>query len=241
MDNQLQLSGLAAEINSLHDSAQQAAISAVEYAAKCGEKLIEAKAACKHGQFKQWIADNCSVQYRQAARYMKLANGMPQLSKSDLHDTFDSINTAIAYLSASEETQNKVQAAEEPVTEKQIKQWEAERHIRIHPMLSTILPPLKPQEFEGLERLILEMGCTNPLVLWNGFILDGHARYDICQKHNIPFKTHSLDFEHIEEAAIWIINNQCARTNLSEDEKAILIYKATAVKEKEAEEQSQTA
>ena len=241
MDNQLQLSGLATEINRLHDNAQKAAVSAVEYAAQCGEKLIEAKTSCKHGQFKKWVADNCSVQHRQAARYMKLANGMPQLSKSDLQDTFDSINTAIAYLSASEETQNKVQSSAEPVTEKQIKQWETERHIRIHPVLSTLLPPLKSHEFEGLERLILEDGCLNPIVLWNGFILDGHARYDICQKHNIHFKTRSLDFESEEEAAVWIINNQCARTNLSEDQKAIIYCQVRAIQEKEAEEESQTA
>lgn len=130
MDNQqLQLISLAAEINTLHDSAQQAAMTAVQYAAKCGEKLIQAKAACAHGEWLPWLEKNCRVSYRQASKYMKLSSEMPQLIDSNWNrsSNFDSINTAIAYLSASEDVKAEVDASPEPVTEKLIKQLKADK------------------------------------------------------------------------------------------------------------------
>ena len=54
---------LATEINLLHESAQQAAMTAVQYAAKCGEKLIQAKAHIKVGfccLIKVWISSRVS-------------------------------------------------------------------------------------------------------------------------------------------------------------------------------------
>jgi hypothetical protein len=44
----------------------------------------EAKAALPHGEFGKWLAGNCPmVERRQAQRYMKLANEMPQLLESN--------------------------------------------------------------------------------------------------------------------------------------------------------------
>ena len=71
----------------LHDSAQQAAMTAVQYAAKCGEKLIQAKSACAHGEWLGWLEGNCRVNQRQSQRYMKLANEMPQLLDSNTSST----------------------------------------------------------------------------------------------------------------------------------------------------------
>ena len=47
----LVLPALAAEINTLHDAANQAAATAIHYAARCGAKLNEAKAQCRHGEW----------------------------------------------------------------------------------------------------------------------------------------------------------------------------------------------
>ena len=70
---------------------------------------------------------------------MKLASEMPQLLDSNTsHGThFDSIKTAIAYLSASEEVKAEVDASTEPVTEKLIKQLKADYAGRNTP------PPLR--------------------------------------------------------------------------------------------------
>lgn len=129
MDNQqLQLISLAAEINTLHDSAQQAAMTAVQYAAKCGEKLIQAKAACAHGEWLPWLEVNCRVTARQSQKYIKLANEMPQLLDSNTKSTsyFTGIEAAMAYLTAPEEVKVEVDSSTEPVTEKLIKQLKAD-------------------------------------------------------------------------------------------------------------------
>ena len=121
-NQQLQLISLAAEINTLHDSAQQAAMTAVQYAAKCGEKLIQAKTACAHGEWLPWLEKNCRVSRIQASKYMRLSKEMPEISNDNRSYHFDSINTAIAYLSASDEVKAEVDTSSEPVTEKLIKQ-----------------------------------------------------------------------------------------------------------------------
>jgi hypothetical protein len=54
-----------------------------------------------------------------------------------------------------------------------------------------------------------------PLVLWNGILIDGHNRYEICKKHKIRFTTVDKEFASRDEVLIWIISTQIARRNLT--------------------------
>ena len=46
------------------------------------------------------------------------------------------------------------------------------------------IPPLTKEEYEQLEANILADGVViNPLIVWNGVIVDGHNRYRILQAH----------------------------------------------------------
>ena len=78
-----------------------------------------------------------------------------------------------------------------------------------------LLPALSRATFELLEENILENGCRDPLVLWGDILIDGHNRYEICMKHDIPFTTVNRDFESREEVLIWIISVQVSRRNLT--------------------------
>jgi hypothetical protein len=78
-----------------------------------------------------------------------------------------------------------------------------------------LLPPLQEQEFDWLERDILEYGCMNPLVLWNNILIDGHNRYEIVTSHELPFNTISLEFESRDHVKIWIIETQIQRRNMT--------------------------
>jgi hypothetical protein len=78
-----------------------------------------------------------------------------------------------------------------------------------------LLPELDPETFRLLSESILEHGCRDPLVLWNGILIDGYNRYKICSEHNIPFKTVDKEFDSREEVIIWIIQNQVSRRNLT--------------------------
>ena len=78
-----------------------------------------------------------------------------------------------------------------------------------------LLPPLDGKTFLSLEQSILDYGCMNPLVLWNGILIDGYNRYDILKKHDLPFNTTSLEFGSRDEVLIWIISTQVSRRNLT--------------------------
>ena len=56
--------------------------------------------------------------------------------------------------------------------------------IRIDPEFEKQIPPLLPAELKQLKENILEDGVIlNPLILWNGILVDGHNRYRIAQEH----------------------------------------------------------
>ena len=87
--------------------------------------------------------------------------------------------------------------------------------IIIDEEFKALLPALDSQTYAQLEASLLENGCMHPLVLWNGILIDGHNRYEICTKHGIPFKTVDKEFANREEALIWIITTQVGRRNLT--------------------------
>jgi len=78
-----------------------------------------------------------------------------------------------------------------------------------------LLPVLDEKAFADLEADILENGIRDSLVLWEGILIDGYNRYNIAQKHNLPFNTVSMEFDSRDEVMIWIIRNQIARRNLT--------------------------
>ena len=87
--------------------------------------------------------------------------------------------------------------------------------IIINPTFKKLIPPLTQDEFQQLEKNILaEKKIRDPLVLWNGTLIDGHNRYELETKLGIDFKTESMDFTDEEAAKVWIINNQLGRRNL---------------------------
>ncbi|MCL2366574.1 MAG: hypothetical protein FWC75_05940, partial [Oscillospiraceae bacterium] len=87
--------------------------------------------------------------------------------------------------------------------------------IMIDNEFKNLLPELDPEAFAALEENLLEHGCLNPLVLWNGILIDGHNRYKIIQEHDLPFRTINMEFDSREHVTIWIISTQIARRNLN--------------------------
>jgi len=87
--------------------------------------------------------------------------------------------------------------------------------IIIDEEFKSILPALDKKTYALLAESLLQNGCMHPLVLWDGVLIDGHNRYDICMKHGIPFTTVSMEFESRDAVLIWIIGNQISRRNLN--------------------------
>jgi len=97
--------------------------------------------------------------------------------------------------------------------------------MQVNQELKNLIPPLQAEEYELLEESIIKDGCRDSLITWNEFVIDGHNRYEICQKHDIPFTTTEKQFDNINEAKEWMINNQFSRRNLPLYQRSVLALK----------------
>lgn len=95
--------------------------------------------------------------------------------------------------------------------------------MKINPELKSLIPPLTSEEYNGLEQSIIKEGCRDAIVTWQGIIVDGHNRFEICTKHNIEFNTLEKEFESIEQVKDWMDANQLHRRNLTPDQRKIII------------------
>jgi transcriptional regulator with XRE-family HTH domain len=96
-------------------------------------------------------------------------------------------------------------------------------NIIINEELRSFIDPLTPVEYAALERSLQAEGCRDALVLWRDVLIDGHNRYEICQKHGIPFRTvHNNNFATLEDVMLWVIDNNLARRSVSDFQRGML-------------------
>ena len=112
--------------------------------------------------------------------------------------------------------------------------------MTINPKFRALIPPLAPEELAQLEANIISDGCRDPLVTWRDMLIDGHNRYDICTRRNIPFKTVSKSFQDEDEAMLWMIDNQAGRRNLPDIDKISLASKKEEIFRRKAKSNSGT-
>jgi N6-adenosine-specific RNA methylase IME4 len=107
--------------------------------------------------------------------------------------------------------------------------------LKIDSEFKNLIPPLTTEEYAGLEQSIIAEGCRDALVTWNGTLIDGHNRYEICTRHGIPYNTSEKAFDSREDAMLWIIDNQFSRRNLPVYERGVLALKKKNIIAKQAE------
>lgn len=103
-----------------------------------------------------------------------------------------------------------------------------EKHIsilKIDMQFKNLICPLSKKEYLQLEENILSDGCRDPIITWNGIIVDGHNRYEICTRHLIPFYVEPIEFDCRESAIAWICANQLGRRNITDETRKFLIGK----------------
>jgi hypothetical protein len=188
---------VSVRIVQLHNEIRGMVTTCLDKAIEIGGLLTEQKKQSGHGAFIRWIAENVPFTDRTARNYMNLYE-----HRDDIKN-LDSLTSAYLQLA-------------EPKTE-------TVSDLIIDYEFSTLLPPLTDGEYKGLEKSIVTEGCRNAIVTWNNIILDGHQRYRICKKHNIPYKTHSMQFDDRDDAFIWIINNQLGRKNMNDFENSYML------------------
>lgn len=99
--------------------------------------------------------------------------------------------------------------------------------IIVDPEFAHKIPPLTDDEFRQLEENIVADGeVYEPIVTWNGAIVDGHNRWKIIQKHpEIPYKIREEHFADRWEAFEWMYRKQLGRRNLTDEQRAYMIGK----------------
>jgi len=108
--------------------------------------------------------------------------------------------------------------------------------ISIDKEFHDLIPPLTKEEYETLERSIVNEGCRDAIVTWKSIVVDGHNRFEICQNHNKTFGTVEKEFGSREDVKVWIIRNQFGRRNLPAYERARLALKLEEIFRAKAKE-----
>lgn len=111
--------------------------------------------------------------------------------------------------------------------------------VKIDGEFQSLIPPLTDDEFSRLEKSILTEGVREPIITWNGTIIDGHNRYRICQKHGLSFKTTEREFDSRDAAIAWICDNQLGRRNLDPGQRAALVIEQNEAEVREAARERQ--
>lgn len=96
----------------------------------------------------------------------------------------------------------------------------------------TLIPPLTPEERQGLKESLEREGNRDAVVIWKqtGLLLDGHNRYDLCHELGITLKPPvELWLPDRDAAKAWIIRNQLGRRNLSPYVRSVLALKLEEV------------
>ena len=95
--------------------------------------------------------------------------------------------------------------------------------LTVDPEFRDLIPPLNEEELKLLEASIVADGCESPLIVWNGVIVDGHNRYAICRKHEIPFAIQEKNFSSRDDAMLWMLRNQLGRRNLNDYQRGEMV------------------
>ena len=116
------------------------------------------------------------------------------------------------------------------------------KQLKIDPELRDFIPPLSGEEKVQLEDSLLKYGYKGaPIYIWRDYIVDGHNRYELCQKHNIEFSYEELDLGEnatIVDVMEWMINTQLGRRNLPPAQRLRVLEKFKQKLQEEAKEKA---
>lgn len=97
--------------------------------------------------------------------------------------------------------------------------------LKIRKEFKELIPALSSEEYQQLEDNCIKDGIRDKIIIWDGYIVDGHNRYEIANKHNLKFQTEEIAFEDEDAVKVFVINLQLGRRNLVEFVKIELMQK----------------
>jgi len=94
-----------------------------------------------------------------------------------------------------------------------------------------IFPMIEGNEFEQLKADIKEHGLLQPIILYEGKILDGRNRYKAVMELNLPIKT--IEYEGTKPLE-YVISGNLKRRHLTADQRAVIAQEVMPMLEEEA-------
>ena len=108
--------------------------------------------------------------------------------------------------------------------------------IKIKEEFKKLIPALTKEEYKQLENNCIAEGIREKILIWNGFIIDGHNRYEISLKWDLEIQTETKHFKDEEAVKEWMILNQFGRRNLSNYQRSVLALELEEVFSNKAKE-----
>lgn len=108
--------------------------------------------------------------------------------------------------------------------------------MQIKDEFKKLIPALSVEEFKQLEQNCLSEGIREKIITWNGFIIDGHNRFEIATRWNLEYESESKRFKDENEVKEWMIHNQFGRRNLSNYQRSVLALELESVFSEKAKE-----
>ena len=96
------------------------------------------------------------------------------------------------------------------------------KNITVDREFELVAPPLSQEQDSALRQSIKAEGCRDPIIVWDGVILDGHNRHRICRELDVPYDVRERPTESREEAVDWICSTSLARRSLTPEAAADL-------------------
>lgn len=96
---------------------------------------------------------------------------------------------------------------------------------RIDPEFERLHVPVSDKVMKRLERNIIHFGAYKPVIVWQGFIIDGHKHYRICRSHGIPFKVQEQRFEKRNDVIEWLCDKNLDRDDITHEYRKYFIGK----------------
>lgn len=78
------------------------------------------------------------------------------------------------------------------------------KKLQISTEFERLTIPASQEELIRLENSLLQNGCKNPIITWNGYIVDGHKRYRLCSYEDIAYDTYELGIPNRDDVIIYL-------------------------------------
>jgi hypothetical protein len=214
---------IAARVKIEHQAVAASLKQSVQHAIAAGELLLEAKDQIPHGQWLPWLEQHCGVTPRAAQMYMRVAKYRAAIELK--YEDISHLTIADALAALAKPRLPKVRNRDGLTLAEALSLTK----LKSHPLKDRIIPDYDWPNFDNFVGSIRRIGLIYPIVLYEGMILDGRARYRACLQ--VGVEPHFRVYDGDDPLGhIWVLD--FCRTNLSPDQHAVLRLECEKLKER---------